>query len=98
MVWGVNMTYMEYIYSIIFICVIFAELSPRVNTTGMFKQVALCLMAVGAIVSLSGNRSYLISTGVAIYLVHNIYYAVRKNRRRTDRAPNKQNVHEQITR
>ena len=76
---------MEYVYIIIFICVLFAEFSNRINTFGAAKQIALCLMAVGAIVSLSGNRSYLISIGVAFYLIHNIYFALRKNRRRTDR-------------
>lgn len=77
---------MEYIYIVIFICVLFAEFSPKINTFGASKQIALCLMAVGAIVSLSGSRSYLISIGVAVYLLHNIYYALRKNRRRTDRS------------
>ena len=81
---------METIYLIIFICVIFAELSPKINTNGILKQIALCLMAVGAMVSLSGNRSYLISIGVALYLIHNIYYAMRKNRRHDDRTHNPQ--------
>lgn len=88
------MEYMEYIYVIIFICIIFIELSPKINTNGMLKQIALCLMAVGAVVSLSDNRSYFISVGVAIYLIHNIYYALRKNRRRTDPANVKQHAHE----
>ena len=86
------MEYMEYIYVVIFICIIFAELSPKINTNGMLKQVALCLMAVGAVVSLSDNRSYFISVGVAIYLVHNIYYALRKNRRRDDRSNSKRPI------
>ena len=75
---------MEYIYIIIFICVLFAEFSSKINTYGAAKQIALCLLAVGALVALSGHRSYFISIGVAVYLIHNIYSALRKNRRSTD--------------
>ena len=77
---------METIYLIIFICVIFVELSPKINTYGFLKQVSLCLMAVGAMVSIAGHDNYFISIGIAIYLLHNIYYAMRKNRRRDDRS------------
>lgn len=75
---------MELVYISIFISVIFAELIPKINTDGVLKQIALCLMAVGSMVSLSGNNESILSIGVAIYLVHNIYYALRKNRRRND--------------
>ena len=75
---------MELIYMSIFICVIFAELLPRINTDGVLKQIALCLMAVGAMVALAGRNESILSIGIAIYLIHNIYYAMRKNRRRDD--------------
>ena len=75
---------MEIVYMSIFICVIFAELLPRINTDGVFKQIALCLLAVGAMVALSGDNESVLSIGVAVYLIHNIYYAMRKNRRRSD--------------
>ena len=77
---------METIYLIIFICVIFVELSPKINTYGFLKQASLCLMAVGAMVSIAGHDNYFISIGIAIYLLHNIYYAMRKNRRSDDRS------------
>ena len=75
---------MQTIYLIIFVCVIFAELLPRINTDGVLKQIALCLMAVGAMVALSGDNESILSIGVAVYLIHNIYYAMRKNRRLDD--------------
>ena len=77
---------MQTIYFIIFICVIFAELIPKINTDGVLKQIALCLMAVGAMVALAGRNESILSIGVAVYLIHNIYYAMRKNRRRNDSA------------
>ena len=43
-------------------------------------------MAVGAMVSIAGHDNYFISIGVALYLLHNIYYAMRKNRRSDDRS------------
>ena len=81
---------MESIYLIVFVCIIFAELTPKINTYGFLKQASLCLMAVGAMVSIAGHDNYFISIGIAIYLLHNIYYAMRKNRRREDRTHNPQ--------
>lgn len=78
------------IYLTIIVCAFFAEIFPKIDTSTVLKKLSLCVVIVGALVSLAGKQNYLIEFGVILYFVDKIiesqfYY---QKRRRVDHSAN----------
>jgi len=59
---------MEFVYVILGICAIVIECSKKVDTTSIFKKIALLLIVLGSILSYGGIANHLIPVGALAYI------------------------------
>lgn len=61
---------------ILFMAIIYMELSSKINTDNLIKKVAMGIIASGALT----NHYFLLQVGITVYLVVDVYKAYRHKR------------------
>jgi hypothetical protein len=75
---------MTFVYFLLFILPIYAELSHKVATDGIIKKIWLGFICIGGAVAMGGGGTDLICYGVLLHLAQTVYYNLKFHRRRKE--------------
>ena len=68
---------MNIIYFLVFALPIIAELSPKIDTSGLIRIVALCTLSVGGLLAMSSGNTNLICVAIVVIysekLIHHLF-------------------------